>query len=125
MCRIHADQSASLAELKWFEVFKDDRLQARIRRALVQNYDLREAVARVDVARASLGITRSNQFPNVAAGGSVEINRVSRDGTTPLPPEILPRRIATSDRSRSACYRSKSISGEASGAPPKLRARIF
>jgi len=43
---LHADQSASLAELKWFEVFKDDRLQALIRRALVQNYDLREAVAR-------------------------------------------------------------------------------
>lgn len=83
-------QAASLADLKWFEVFKDDRLQELIRTALVQNYDLRAAVARVEVARAGLGITRSTQFPNFAAGGSVEINRLSRDGATPLPPEILP-----------------------------------
>ena len=83
-------QAASLADLKWVEVFKDDRLQELIRTALVQNYDLRAAVARVEVARAGLGITRSTQFPNFAAGGSVEINRLSRDGATPLPPEILP-----------------------------------
>src|SRR6202167_1524914 len=83
-------QAASLADLKWFEVFKDDRLQELIRTALVQNYDLRAAVARVEVAHAGLGITRSNQFPNFAAGGGVEINRLSRDGATPLPPEILP-----------------------------------
>ena len=83
-------QAASLADLKWFEVFKDDQLQQLIRTALAQNYDLREAVARVEAARASFGITRSNQFPNFAAGGSVEINRLSRDGATHLPPEVLP-----------------------------------
>ena len=55
----------SLADLKWFEVFKDDRLQDMIRTALVQNYDLREAVARVDAARANLGITRADQFPTI------------------------------------------------------------
>src|SRR5437868_5932954 len=55
----------SLADLKWFEVFRDEQLQELVRTALVQNYDLREAVARVDAARASLGITRSEQFPNV------------------------------------------------------------
>ncbi len=67
------DQAASLADLKWFEVFKDEQLQELIRTALVRNYDLRDAVARVEAARASLGITRSDQFPNVGAGGSVEI----------------------------------------------------
>jgi outer membrane protein, multidrug efflux system len=83
-------QAASIADLKWFEIFKDEELQELIRTALERNYDLRDAVARVEEARASLGITRSNQFPNFGAGGSVEINRISRDGSTPIPSQLLP-----------------------------------
>jgi outer membrane protein, multidrug efflux system len=83
-------QAASFADLPWFDVFKDDELQALIRSTLAHNYDLRVAVARVEEARANLGIVRSNQFPNFAAGGAVEINRLSRDGATALPPEVLP-----------------------------------
>ncbi|HWW87562.1 MAG TPA: efflux transporter outer membrane subunit, partial [Vicinamibacterales bacterium] len=83
-------QAASLADLKWFDLFEDKELQGLIRTALEKNYDLRDAVARVDMARASLGIARSSQFPNVGAGGNVEINRLSRDGVTPLPPAVLP-----------------------------------
>src|ERR1700677_2449903 len=37
-------KAESLADLKWFEVFKDEDLQALIRTALQQNYDLRSAV---------------------------------------------------------------------------------
>src|SRR5580658_5639067 len=81
---------ASLADLPWFEVFKDEQLQALIRAALANNYDLRDAVARVDAARAVAGITRSNQFPQFGAGGAVNINRLSRDATTDLPVSILP-----------------------------------
>lgn len=84
-----SDQAASLADLKWFQVFKDQQLQDLIRTALVRNYDLRQAVARVEAARASLGVTRSEQYPNVAAGGSIEFNRLSRDGATPLPATFL------------------------------------
>jgi NodT family efflux transporter outer membrane factor (OMF) lipoprotein len=84
-----APQAASLADVKWFEVFKDDKLQELIRTALTQNYDLRDAVARVEEARANLGITRSNQFPQFNASGGVELNRFSRDGATPLPPVLL------------------------------------
>src|SRR5262249_27687463 len=58
----------SLADLKWYEVFKDEQLQELVRTALSNNYDLRLAVARVSAARANLGITRSDQFPNVTAG---------------------------------------------------------
>ena len=83
-------QAASFADLKWFEVFKDEELQKLIRTALQRNYDLRDAVARVQAARAGLGIVRSNQFPSFGAGGSVDINRLSRDGETPIPPELLP-----------------------------------
>ena len=86
-------QAASLADLKWVQVFKDPGLQVLIRAALANNYDLRDAVARVDQARASLGIVRSNQYPNVGAFGSLEFTRLSRDGATPLPPRILPNQI--------------------------------
>src|SRR5580658_8868083 len=86
---IPATQAASLATVKWFEVFKDDKLQELIRTALQQNYDLRDAVARVEAARAELGITRSNQYPNFSATGEIQFNRLSRNGTTDLGPSIL------------------------------------
>src|SRR5262245_55720571 len=77
--------SASLADLKWFEVFRDERLQELIRATLAQNYDLRQAVARVSAARASLGITRSEQFPNIAAGAEMTTLRSSSSGQFALP----------------------------------------
>ena len=46
-------QADSFADLKWFEVFKDEQLQALIRRALERNYDLRDAVARADDAKGT------------------------------------------------------------------------
>src|SRR5579863_5377960 len=90
-----ATQDASLASLKWFEIFKDDKLQELIRTALQQNYDLRDAAARVEAARAGLGITRSAQFPNFGADGEINFNRLSRDGATRLPPAILPSQNRT------------------------------
>jgi multidrug efflux system outer membrane protein len=83
-------QGASLADSKWFEVFRDPQLDDLIKVALVQNYDLRDAVARVDQARANLGITRSNQYPQISASGNLQITRLSRDGQTPLPAAFLP-----------------------------------
>jgi multidrug efflux system outer membrane protein len=81
---------ASLADLKWWEVFKDERLQELERTALAQNYDLRDAAARVEAARANLGITRSNQFPNFGAGADIATTRFSRNGSLPLPAAVAP-----------------------------------
>ena len=78
-------QVDSIADLKWFEVFKDEHLQELIRVALAQNYDLRDAIARVDAARANLGITRSNQFPNFGAGADVTSQELSRQGEFTIP----------------------------------------
>jgi len=83
-------QAESLADLKWFEVFKDQQLQGLTRLALTQNYDLRDAVARVEQARANLGVTRSNQFPQANASGDLEFTRLSRDGSLPLPASFVP-----------------------------------
>jgi multidrug efflux system outer membrane protein len=76
---------ASLADTKWFEVFRDERLQEMVRTALVKNYDLRDAVVRVEAARANLGITRADQFPTVEAGAGVTNQRISSSGAFPLP----------------------------------------
>jgi outer membrane protein, multidrug efflux system len=75
----------SMADLKWFEVFKDERLQELVRTALVNNYDLGQAVTRIQAARANLGITRSEQFPNVTAGADVTTLRNSNSGQFALP----------------------------------------
>ncbi len=82
-------KAESLANLKWWEVFKDEQLQQLVRTSLAQNYDLRDAVARVDAARANLGITRSNQYPQVNATGDLEVTRLSRDGSFVLPPSFV------------------------------------
>jgi len=82
----------SLADLKWFDVFKDDHLQEMIRTALLQNYDLRDAVARVDAARATLGITRADQFPTIDGSADVTATRFSAGGLLPLPEGVPQRR---------------------------------
>jgi outer membrane protein, multidrug efflux system len=80
-----AHDPESIADLKWFEVFSDEQLQELIRTALAQNYDLRDAVARVDAARANLGITRADQYPNFGVGADVNSIELSRQGQFTIP----------------------------------------
>src|SRR5437773_10869622 len=70
----------SIGDLKWFEVFKDEELQKLVRTAFVQNYDLRAALARINAARANLGLARSDQFPQVEATADLTTARSSRNG---------------------------------------------
>jgi len=72
-------QTASFADLPWWQVFHDPQLQELIRTALKQNYDLQIAVERVNAARAQVGIARSNEFPQVSldptfSGGKTDEN---------------------------------------------------
>lgn len=70
----------SIGDLKWFEIFKDEELQKMVRTAMMQNYDLRLAVARINAARANLGLARSDQFPHFAAGADLTTSRTSSNG---------------------------------------------
>src|SRR3984957_10728170 len=63
-------QATSYADLPWWQVFKDPKLQELIRLALKQNYDLQLATERIVAARAELAITRSNLFPQVQGNGN-------------------------------------------------------
>ena len=71
-----ADQT-SIGDLKWFEVFKDEELQNLVRTAMVQNYDLRAALARINAERANLGLARAAQFPQVEASADLTSTRAS------------------------------------------------
>src|SRR5688572_2831113 len=69
----------TIADLKWFDVFQDEKLQAMVREALTYNYDLRTAVTRVDAARGNLGIVRSDQYPQIGATANYTGQGLSRE----------------------------------------------
>jgi multidrug efflux system outer membrane protein len=83
-------QAASMADLPWWQVFGDPTLQALIREAIANNLDLQAAVARLERARAELGIAKSFLYPQVDAtgnytvqqnlGGEGDANNVQRGG---------------------------------------------
>jgi multidrug efflux system outer membrane protein len=62
----------SLANLRWWELFRDPQLNELVRTALEQNRDLRGAVARVEEARFLVGVTRADQFPRIDGAASAE-----------------------------------------------------
>ena len=78
----------TFADTHWFDVFRDQRLQDLIRDALIHNYDLREAVARIDLARANLGLTRSEQYPQIYGGADFTTVGRSRDGEVRIPEPV-------------------------------------
>jgi multidrug efflux system outer membrane protein len=60
----------SFGDEQWSEVFREPELQALIRTALTNNYDVRIAAQRVLEQQAQVQITRSQEFPQITAGGS-------------------------------------------------------
>jgi outer membrane protein, multidrug efflux system len=73
---------ASLADARWWDVFADEQLQALVRTATTQNYDVRIAATRVEQAEAQLGISRSNQYPTVGLDVQAGGQRTPEIGTT-------------------------------------------
>jgi outer membrane protein, multidrug efflux system len=63
-------QTASYADLPWWQVFQDPKLQELIRMALKQNYDLQLATERINAARAQLAVTRSSLFPQISGNAN-------------------------------------------------------
>src|SRR6516164_2721820 len=61
----------SIADLAWWDLFKDPVLQGLVREAFKNNYDLQLAVARVEQERALLGVSRSQYYPQVDYGASI------------------------------------------------------
>jgi multidrug efflux system outer membrane protein len=58
-----AAQQASIADLPWWEIFKDETLKGLVQTALARNYDLEIAVKRVEQARQIAAQARSQYYP--------------------------------------------------------------
>ncbi|MGE4178926.1 MAG: efflux transporter outer membrane subunit [Limisphaerales bacterium] len=70
--RFATNQSTySFGDLPWWEVFKDAILVDLITTAVTNNYDLRQAVARVEQAHNQAVAARAPLFPEIGYGGSV------------------------------------------------------
>ncbi len=74
----------------WWRAYGDPALDQMIDEALVHNLDLRQAIARVNEARAVLGIARADQYPGVSANASASRNRFSQDSVLSVPPGTDP-----------------------------------
>ena len=79
--------AGSLADLKWFDLFRDDTLTGLVNTALTQNFDTRIAAERVLQARALFRITRSDQFPAIDGSAAVNAVRASQAGANRAIPE--------------------------------------
>jgi multidrug efflux system outer membrane protein len=79
-----AFEQASIADLPWWEVFKDPPLKALIEEALAGNFDLRAAVSRMDQARAALAQARSALLPQLGYEGAAGRGRDSFLGSPAL-----------------------------------------
>ena len=83
--RVDYEESAELINLPWWHRFEDPVLNELVVTALQENQDVRIAAARVEQFLGALNTTRSQFFPQVDYGGSVNRNRVSEEafGTGP------------------------------------------
>jgi multidrug efflux system outer membrane protein len=73
--RIEPADAASFADLPWWDVFEDPALRDLVGGALEGNYDLQAAVARIEQARAQIGVAASQLFPQVGYEGSATRQR--------------------------------------------------
>jgi outer membrane protein, multidrug efflux system len=76
---------ADFATMSWQTVFQDEALQALIKEALTNNYDIRIAATRIAQANAQLGITRANQLPTLNGSFGVDYQR---NALTPNAPTV-------------------------------------
>lgn len=68
----------------WWSLFGDPQLDRLVEEALAANQDLAAAAARVEEARAILGITDADRFPEVTGSAGAARNRLSRE-TSQIP----------------------------------------
>lgn len=81
-------QMSSSAGTQWWKLYGDAQLDQLVAEALEHNADLALAVARVDEARAQLGIVRAGQFPSADAAFDRSRQQSSERGSMPLPASV-------------------------------------
>ncbi|WP_374511506.1 efflux transporter outer membrane subunit [Niveibacterium sp.] len=77
-------QSTAVAN-EWWKLFGDDVLNQLIATALAENKDMKVAYARIEQARAQLGITDAQLYPQVTGGFSEQRTMRSTEAAPKLP----------------------------------------
>ena len=72
---ITAAAAPTLGDMKWFDLFHDEKLQELIRTALKDNYDLRITAQRILAAQAFITVEKSALYPSFDATASVDQQR--------------------------------------------------
>ncbi|MFZ0745959.1 MAG: efflux transporter outer membrane subunit [Terracidiphilus sp.] len=67
---VASDAKTSLGDEQWAAIYREPELQALIRKALANNYDVRIAAQRILEQEAQVRITRSQEFPSITVGGT-------------------------------------------------------
>jgi multidrug efflux system outer membrane protein len=75
---------------EWWKVYGDPVLDRLVEEALARNGNLMLAAARVDEARALVGLAAADQRPQVNATVDRDRTRISQRSPTPLPPGFNP-----------------------------------
>jgi multidrug efflux system outer membrane protein len=80
-------EATSFADLPWWGAFNDPILQGLITEAVRNNYDVKIAVARIEEARAQVGVARSEALPQLnytatAGGGRTPVQGLNSVGAT-------------------------------------------
>lgn len=78
-------KSLPAAGQKWWKIYGDTQLDRLIEEALANNVDLHVAVARVDEARARLGLEKADQMPTADADYERNRGQSSQRTATPIP----------------------------------------
>jgi multidrug efflux system outer membrane protein len=66
----YADTTAALADTAWWQLFGDTMLTHLVTAGLQENTDVRIAAARVEELMGLYGVTKSDFFPKITAGGT-------------------------------------------------------
>jgi multidrug efflux system outer membrane protein len=76
------DSAKSIADLAWFDYFKDTTLHSLVKGALAANFDLRIATARVAEVQAQYGIAHSAAWPQVDLAAGASANQITKQQAT-------------------------------------------
>ncbi len=70
---------------EWWRAYASPALDQLMAEALSHNHDLRLAAARIEEARANLGLAEADRFPEVQLGADAGRSKITGKGSTPLP----------------------------------------
>ena len=71
---------------RWWTAFNDPVLTALVEEAFANNLDIKQSLARIDVARAQVLLASSYLYPSVNLNANAGRSRISANTSPPLPP---------------------------------------